>query len=248
MLQISEIFGPTIQGEGKKIGTPSIFIRLTRCNMQCCGFNVAYEVNEEQKKGCDTYYAVDKAFASSWKTYTDVKEIVHEVNTLAKNKKYDIVFTGGEPLIYWNNATFQSLLEYFVSNGFSVTIETNASIEIEFSQSYQYELLFSMGVKLSNTQEPYAKRVNFKALSTIINSAPSYFKFVISKNDIQQSMDEIHEILKQVPKTEVFLMPMAENKQALNANAHAVIEAAIEHEFYYSDRLHVRIWNKKRGV
>ena len=248
MLEISEIFGPTIQGEGERIGKPSIFIRLTRCNMQCTGFGVCYEINEEKKFGCDTYYAVNKAFASSWKNYFDAQDIINEVNALAKNIKYDIVFTGGEPLLYWNHLIFQSLLEYFVHHNHHVTIETNASIEIAFTQKYQYEVLFSMGVKLSNSQESYAKRVNIKALTTIINSAKSYFKFVVSQDNMQQSMDEIHAILKQVPQTNIYLMPLADDIHTLQHNAQATIQAAIENNFYYSDRLHVRIWNKKRGV
>ena len=43
MLQIDEIFGVTIQGEGKRIGNPSIFIRSGRCNMKCSGFKVGYK-------------------------------------------------------------------------------------------------------------------------------------------------------------------------------------------------------------
>ena len=43
MLEINEIFGPTIQGEGKLVGTPSIFIRFGKCNFKCEGFQVEYE-------------------------------------------------------------------------------------------------------------------------------------------------------------------------------------------------------------
>ena len=50
MLEINEIFGPTIQGEGKKIGTPSIFIRFGKCNMSCQGFQVEYETPSGIKK------------------------------------------------------------------------------------------------------------------------------------------------------------------------------------------------------
>jgi ribosome-binding ATPase YchF (GTP1/OBG family) len=42
MLEVSEIFGPTIQGEGQKIGTPSVFVRFGKCNFDCSGFGVEY--------------------------------------------------------------------------------------------------------------------------------------------------------------------------------------------------------------
>ena len=43
MLEVNEIFGPTIQGEGKLVGNLSIFIRFGKCNFKCVGFNVEYE-------------------------------------------------------------------------------------------------------------------------------------------------------------------------------------------------------------
>ncbi len=49
MLEINEIFGPTIQGEGKLVGTPSIFIRFGKCNFKCAGFNVEYDTPSGKK-------------------------------------------------------------------------------------------------------------------------------------------------------------------------------------------------------
>ncbi len=37
-MKISEIFGPTLQGEGFHTGVPSIFIRLVGCSLRCQGF------------------------------------------------------------------------------------------------------------------------------------------------------------------------------------------------------------------
>lgn len=35
MIPISEIFGPTIQGEGPRTGYPTIFVRVYGCNLEC---------------------------------------------------------------------------------------------------------------------------------------------------------------------------------------------------------------------
>jgi organic radical activating enzyme len=249
MLEISEIFGPTIQGEGKKIGTPSVFIRFGKCNMSCSGFNVAYTTPKgETKYSCDSYYAVDSAFKTHWKRYESHTQIIHEVEKLFLNYKPDIVITGGEPLIYWNDKEFQKLLEYFIHAHFNVTIESNGSLMIDFTQAYQKKILFSLSVKLSNSGESLKKRVNTKALSTIIEQAQTYLKFVIDKNFIPKALIEIQALLRQIPKVEVYVMPMGENLDELNYHAKSVIDMAIQNNFNYSDRLHIRIWNNKRGV
>ena len=172
MLEINEIFGPTIQGEGKLVGTPSIFIRFGKCNFSCKGFNVEYETPSGIKKcACDTYYAVDTAFKDTWTKYQSHKDILDEVNKLSKkyNYKIDIVITGGEPLLYWNKQEFQNLLQYYINKGHKVTIETNASLNLNFEYDYQKDILFSMSVKLSNSLEPLKKRVNKETLKKIFN-------------------------------------------------------------------------------
>ena len=43
-IRISEIFGPTIQGEGPLMGRPTVFVRTGGCDYRC--------------RWCDTLYAV----------------------------------------------------------------------------------------------------------------------------------------------------------------------------------------------
>ncbi|MGB5792536.1 7-carboxy-7-deazaguanine synthase QueE [Poseidonibacter sp.] len=252
MLEINEIFGPTIQGEGKLVGTPSIFIRFGKCNFSCKGFNVEYETPSGIKKcACDTYYAVDTAFKDTWTKYQSHKDILDEVNKLSKkyNYKIDIVITGGEPLLYWNKQEFQNLLQYYINKGHKVTIETNASLNLNFEYDYQKDILFSMSVKLSNSLEPLKKRVNKETLKKILtNTKESYLKFVINKDSLEVAKDEIKDILADIPRCDVFLMPMGDTAIEINKNCQAVIDMSIENGYKYCDRLHIRIWDNKRGV
>ncbi|MFA9373689.1 MAG: 7-carboxy-7-deazaguanine synthase QueE [Poseidonibacter sp.] len=252
MLEINEIFGPTIQGEGKLVGTPSIFIRFGKCNFSCKGFNVEYETPSGIKKcACDTYYAVDNAFKDTWTKYQSHKDILDEVNKLSKkyNYKIDIVITGGEPLLYWNKQEFQNLLQYYINKGHKVTIETNASLNLNFEYDYQKDILFSMSVKLSNSLEPLKKRVNKETLKKILtNTKESYLKFVINKDSLEVAKDEIKDILADIPRCDVFLMPMGDTAIEINKNCQAVIDMSIENGYKYCDRLHIRIWDNKRGV
>ncbi|WP_419763846.1 MAG: 7-carboxy-7-deazaguanine synthase QueE [Arcobacter sp.] len=249
MLEINEIFGPTIQGEGKFVGNPSIFIRFGKCNFRCEGFAVEYETPSGVKKcSCDSFYAVDPAFKDQWHKMNK-DEIISEVKKLEPSYKTDIVITGGEPLLYWNNEEFQEILEYYISNGYKVTIETNASLNINFTKDYQKKIIFSMSVKLSNSLEPLKKRVNEETLKKIIlNTEESYLKFVISKEFISKAKAEIESISSIIPDCDIYLMPMGDNADEINKHSESVIDMAIESGYKYCDRLHIRVWDNKRGV
>ncbi len=254
MLEVNEIFGPTIQGEGKLVGTPSVFIRFGKCNFTCEGFNVEYETPSGIKKcACDSYFAVDKEFKDTWTKYKSYEDIVKEVDKLTNlfnyDYKMDIVITGGEPLLYWNKEEFQKLLEHYITKGHKVTIETNASLNLNFTKEYQKEILFSMSVKLSNSLEPLKKRVNKETLTKILtNSKESYLKFVIGKDFMENAINEIKEILKDIPKCSVYLMPMGDTAQQISIISEDVINLAIKNGYRYCDRLHIRVWDNKRGV
>lgn len=250
MLEVNEIFGPTIQGEGKRIGNPSVFIRFGKCNMQCAGFEVEYETPSGVKKcSCDSYYASDIAFRDSWHKYENSTLLIEEINKILPKYKVDIVITGGEPLLYWGDEQFQNLLKYYIDLDYKVTIETNASIDIEFNNQWQKNILFSMSVKLSNSGEPLEKRINIKTLTTILQqNKESYLKFVIDKVFLPKASKEIDNILQQIPMCDIYLMPLGDTAKLIDENSLSVIEFALQKGFKYSDRLHIRVWNNKRGV
>jgi 7-carboxy-7-deazaguanine synthase len=250
VLEVNEIFGPTIQGEGKLVGVPSVFIRFGKCNMSCPGFEVEYETPSGMKKfSCDSFHASDSEFQAQWQSYKTSQALIQEVEKYLPKYKVDIVITGGEPLLYWKEKEFQSLLQYYIENGYKVTIETNGSIDIDLKESWQKKILFSMSVKLSNCGEPISKRINTKALTNIVNFVDDcYLKFVIDANFLSKAQEEIDSILKSIPNVDVYLMPLGDTAQRLDINSLPVIEMALENGFKYSDRLHIRVWNNKRGV
>jgi organic radical activating enzyme len=250
MLEINEIFGPTIQGEGKYTGNPSVFVRFGKCNMQCPGFEVEYETPSGIKKfSCDSFYASDIAFRDEWKKYKTASELITEVSSYLPSYKVDIVITGGEPLLYWNDLEFQKFMKYYLDNNYKVTIETNASINIELFESWHKEIVFSMSVKLSNSGERLSKRVNLNTLNNIISTAKdSYLKFVVDKEFIQTATIEIDEIIQKILPCEVYLMPLGDTSAIIDQNSLSVINLALEKGYKYSDRLHIRVWNNERGV
>lgn len=255
MLPLMETFGPTIQGEGKRMGNVSYFIRFGGCNFRCSGFECEYKTPQgETKFGCDSWYSVDPAFKKEWDYIDSYTQIVNRLESDIKRHtaegnytKPDIVITGGEPTMHWKNDEFQKLLQYFITRDYDVTIETNASLDIEFTKQYQREITFSMSVKLAVSGESEHRRINIDGITNIIENAPkSYFKFVVGD---ESAMGEILPILEEVAAyADVYLMPLGETKLELDSTRKMVAELALKYGFKYSPRIHIDIWDDERAV
>lgn len=102
---VVEIFD-SIDGEGKRTGELTTFIRLAGCNLRC-----SY---------CDTPYALDFEQGNKMK----LSEIINQCEEYGN---INITLTGGEPLarIY-----IRDLVTELVQKDFQVNIETNGSIQL----------------------------------------------------------------------------------------------------------------------
>lgn len=252
-LPIVEIFGNTLQGEGPRL-RPAIFIRTGLCNFTCAGFDCHRPDPKtgEDIVGCDTIHAVSKKFKDTWTEYTNFMDIVERVRPLIHPNpdiKQDIIITGGEPTLHWDNRVFQELIEYYISRGHHVTIESNGSRMIEFSRAYQSKILFSLSVKLAVSGEPEKKRINIPALQNILNNAPAYFKFVVGQENWEQTKSEIFDILNKIPYyVDVYLMPLGETRERQMKNTQFVFEKCAELGFSFSPRIHILAFDDIDGV
>ena len=252
MLYLVEHFY-SIQGEGRYTGVPSLFFRFGGCNMRCEGFGCT-ETSPEGRDvtGCDTVYAVSKPdFGARWLCIDHADELRTIMNNYTLPPKADVVMTGGEPLIYADNKVFVSFVEHLVHEGHRVTFETNGAMAVDFERFPVYKAcIFALSVKLSNSGEPYEKRVNPNAFVAIAHKAKeSFFKFTIDADSIGENMEhEIDAIVAMVPDIEVCCMPMGGSREEIEKNTLPVIEFCKARGHTYSDRLHIRIWDKNRGV
>ncbi|GAX87735.1 6-pyruvoyltetrahydropterin 2'-reductase [Lebetimonas natsushimae] len=231
-LYVVEIFR-SIQGEGKYAGRISVFLRLGGCNLRCPGFG---------EKGCDSYYAVDKKYKNEWEKL-NIDEIIKRIESL-KQKNEDLVITGGEPTLYYRE--IYPLIESYSGQ---ITIETNATIDINFKKYPKYkDVIFAMSVKLSNSGEEYKKRVKKEVIKNIAkNAEKSFFKFVINKENLNLQLKEILDITTGID-LDIYCMPMGESPEKLEENAKSVFNFCLENSFCYSDRIHIRIFGKKKGI
>ncbi|PCI20717.1 MAG: 7-carboxy-7-deazaguanine synthase QueE [Piscirickettsiaceae bacterium] len=102
-LRITEIFY-SLQGEGKTVGLPTTFIRLTGCPLRC-GY-------------CDTEYAFHGGETRS------IDSIIEEVRSLGS--RY-INVTGGEPLA---QKRVLLLMQRLCEEGYNVSLETSGAIDV----------------------------------------------------------------------------------------------------------------------
>ncbi|NLS00955.1 7-carboxy-7-deazaguanine synthase QueE [Rhizobium sp. P38BS-XIX] len=108
-IRVSEIFGPTIQGEGILIGLPTVFVRTGGCDYRC--------------SWCDTLHAVDADYRDQWQPMS-VDEIWRDVTRLSGGKALTISLSGGNPAIQ----PFASLIARGHQEGYRFALETQGSI------------------------------------------------------------------------------------------------------------------------
>jgi organic radical activating enzyme len=104
MFSITEIF-ESIQGEGFFVGTPALFIRLAGCNLEC--------------SWCDTDHR--EVFTLPLSLLCDV---------IQHSKRSHVVITGGEPTL---QEGITDVIDYAISIGKTVQIETNGTTELDLS-------------------------------------------------------------------------------------------------------------------
>jgi organic radical activating enzyme len=243
----------SIQGEGRYVGSPSLFLRFGGCNMKCEGFGCIEKASDGTEiLGCDTIYAVNKEhFSKNWTPINNPKELLGILNLYELPNAVDVVLTGGEPLIYANDEIFVEFLNKLYQNGHRICFETNGSLGVDFEKYPVYkECIFALSVKLSNSGESLRKRVNGDVIYSLCSeSKEAFFKFSIDADSIDLGLeDEIEDILSHSPKTPVYCMPMGGNRAEIEANTEPLIEFCKSKGYNFSDRLHIRIWDTEKGI
>ena len=164
-IKVSELFY-SLQGEGRFVGVPSVFLRTFGCNFTCSGFGCApgekstgadeiakvvhlytnFEDLPLVETGCDSYASWHPDFKHLSPSYT-ANQIVDRMTALTPNKQWvqkngndvHLVITGGEPLLGWQRAYGELLDHPKMKDLKNITFETNGTQPLtpEFSTYLQ---------------------------------------------------------------------------------------------------------------
>lgn len=213
-VHLSEIFY-SIQGEGKTIGQPAIFIRFAGCNLKCSWCDTAYTWHPQKIKA----------------QQVSLEKVIQQIKELSqKHTCHHLIFTGGEPLLQQNIIrAIQTHLPHFF-----VEIETNGSIPLQVL-AHQINISY----KLKNSGNNYYDLAIHPHAHTI-------YKFVIdNEQDIEESLVFCKQ--KEIPRDQIYFMPLGKTKKELNQKNLFLIEKCKEHGVNFCPRLHIMLWGNQPG-
>lgn len=225
-LVVSEVFGPTFQGEGPSIGQRAGFVRLGRCNLDCTW--------------CDTPYTWD------WERYDPAEEL-HRVavgDVIAQLEAMEpgrVVVTGGEPLL--QQRQLARLVRACAERGWPVEIETNGT-RAPSDDLVALVAQWNVSPKLANSGVAEDKRIRPEALAAFVASGRAVFKFVATG---EADLAEIEALAAAHDLTPVWVMPEGTDAATVVTRARALAGPALEHGWNVTPRLHVLLWGDERG-
>jgi len=236
-IKIAELFY-SIQGEGRYMGVPSVFLRTFGCNFKCAGFGMprgelSIEANNvdptKYKKyeelplvstGCDSYASWDPRFKdlSPMLTSDAIADRIAEILPHREWLEEHLVITGGEPLLGWQRA-YPDLLDHPKMAGLKeITFETNGTQKLtpefkaylkEWSKWKNREITFSVSAKLPCSGEKWEEAILPEVVCEYEEVGTAYLKFVIAtEEDRDYALKAASEYRAAGFKGHVYLMPV----------------------------------------
>ena len=224
-IAVSEIYGPTIQGEGRTAGLPCHFLRLAGCNLAC--------------SWCDTPYTWN------WKLFDPAKEIkimtLDEVRASVEQLGHTgikrLVISGGEPML--QSKVLSCLIRAL--SGWNCEIETAGTRVVPHDFP---ECQFNVSPKLAHSGNPKEKRYRPEAIQSF-HYRNATWKFVVAS---QEDFDEIDDMVSRYELFPVYIMPLTTPDKDFGVLAKELLPSILCRNYRLSPRLHVDLWYNARAV
>jgi 7-carboxy-7-deazaguanine synthase len=224
-VKIAEIFY-SLQGEGALIGTPSVFVRTSGCNLRCTW--------------CDTPY-------TSWAPEGEERSIDSIVAEVDGYGASHVVVTGGEPMIAPEIEELTHRLRQHVTIETAGTVDAHVrcdlmSISPKLANSTPHE---RDGGRWAQQHERL--RYQPEVLKRLIQLYAYQLKFVIvDPTDLAQVRAMVEQI--GAAKSRVVLMPEGVEPAVLAERGRWLAEVSKREGFRFTPRLHIDLWGNRRGT
>ena len=274
-IKIAELFY-SIQGEGRYMGVPSVFLRTFGCNFSCRGFGMPPgELSNEAElidptdytdykslplvsTGCDSYASWDPRFKhlSPLLSTDTIADAIVDTLPYKEWKDEHLVITGGEPLLGWQKQYPDLLDNPKMHNLKELTFETNGTMRLtkEFKEYLskwraQREITFSVSAKLPCSGEPWKDAIKPAVVCDYENYGTVYLKFVITnEEDLKDAERAVEEYRAAGFQGHVYVMPVGGVESVYSLNNRAVAIMAMNKGWRYSDRLQVPLFKNEWGT
>jgi 7-cyano-7-deazaguanosine (preQ0) biosynthesis protein QueE len=225
-LVVSEIFGPTFQGEGPSVGQLAAFLRLAGCNLDC--------------RWCDTPYTWD---ASRFELSNESRRMtaVAILRRLGEIGAPLVVVTGGEPLLHQER--LPPLLRACHETGRAIEVETNGTLPPSPALT-RWVTRFNVSPKLANSGVPAAKRIRGEVLAGFRATGRAIFKFVV---ECPADLEEVSALERDHRLAPIWIMPCGQTAEEIATVMRQVAEPVLRNGWNLTPRLHVLLWGNERG-
>jgi len=232
-----EIFH-SLQGEGISAGRPSVFVRLSGCNLACHWCDTPYTWYFEGHTG---HHRGGATFDRRSNSVTrDIAEVAAQI---AAFDCRHIVLTGGEPLL---QQPALAALCALLGPDYHIEIESNGTVALTEALSGLVHQL-NLSPKLLHSGNADSARINPAALSMYASDPRAWFKFVIAKpadaSEVALLAADYH-----LPADHILLMPEGTTPCALRERTAWLAPLCLANGWRFTDRLHIHLYGDTRGT
>lgn len=240
-LLVSEIFGPTWQGEGSSIGKRCYFLRLGGCNQHCVWCDTPYTWDWTGRNGVvfDPKRELRKFAVSD--IVTELRQLMPEWERAQTATKM-LVISGGEPMLQQKRLV--PLAEELIRSNWTLEIETAGTI---FPLPALLPLIdqFNVSPKLENSGNELRTRYKGKVLDALQETGRVCWKFVVME---RADLHEIRHIVTEHRLSPVYIMPEGKTEDAIHGHMKEIAAAVLEEGWNLTSRLQVELYGNRRGV
>ncbi|MCG3413165.1 7-carboxy-7-deazaguanine synthase QueE [Staphylococcus massiliensis] len=234
-IPVLEIFGPTIQGEGRVIGRKTMFVRTSGCDFRC--------------SWCDSSFTWDGSMKDDVRLMT-AEAIYDELKAIGGDCFNHVTISGGNPALIKG---IQELVDLFEMKGIETALETQGS-------KFQPWMRQINDLTISPKPPSSGMDQNLDILKAVIAQCKKEtvnLKVVIFKEDDYEYAKMIHHTFPVIPfylqvgnpyledDVDNHTMKLLERYENL---IDRVMKSDDMNNVYVLPQLHTLLWSNKKGV